>query len=170
MSLVTSTCTKQILIQMLSHYESVNANLPLINSIKYYTHSETDEDNMTKFDYLSNNNLIGIVCRLNPIQASVVLRIFQALYDNNYWFFERENLAFCMNLPKSELPNLTNSIQEFVQILERYFKSEFDGEKNVENIYGSTYISSGLPTLPITVKSIPTQQYLTLEELIKKFS
>jgi hypothetical protein len=174
MSLVTIQsdsvkCIKQNLIQILSYYALVDTDLAQKNSIKYYTHSESDEDNITKFDHLSNNNLIGIVCRLNPIQATIILRIFQALYDNNYWFFERENLAFCMDLPKSEITNIIDSIQ-FTQILEQHFELEFDEDNNVENIYGSTYISSNLPEPSILYGSYNNQQYLTIEELIKKFN
>jgi hypothetical protein len=74
-----------------------------------------------------------------------------------------------MELPKSDITNIIDSIQ-FTQILEQHFELEFDEDNNVENIYGSTYISSNLPKPSILYGSNNNQQYLTIEELIKKFN
>jgi len=160
-------------------------------SLKYYTSSELissdlSDDVLTKFDKLSNEFNIGVVSRLNPIQASVVLLIFKALYDNCYWIFDSNTGAFLfkdLELSKSDLSNLYEKYDAHMWwiVLEKYISKTFEDEDEDEDdddedededkdkiaetnkIYGSTYINLKLPS------SKDDNQYMEIKDIIKYF-
>jgi hypothetical protein len=158
-------------------------------SLKYYTSSESissefSDNVLTNFDKLSNEFNIGVVSRLNPIQASVVLLIFRALYDNCYWIFDSNTGAFLfkdLELSKSDLSNLYEKYDAHLWwiVLEKYILETFEDDEADEadeadedkiaeiaktnNIYGSTYINLRLP-------SKDDNQYMEIKEIIKHFA
>jgi len=152
-------------------------------SLKYYTSSESissnfSDDVLTNFDRLSNEFNIGVVSRLNPLQASVVLLIFRALYDNCYWIFDSNTGAFLfkdLELSKSDLSNLYEKYDAHMWwiVLEKYisktFEDEDDEDENKDKIaetnkiYGSTYINLKLPS------SKDDNQYMEIKDIIKYF-
>ena len=150
-------------------------------SLKYYTSSESissdfSDDVLTNFDKLSNEFNIGVISRLNPIQASVVLLIFKALYDNCYCIFDSNAGAFLfkdLELSKSDLYNLYEKYDAHLWwiVLEKYISETFDDEEDVDadaaetnKIYGSTYINLKLPS------SKDQNQYMEIKEIIKYFA
>ena len=155
-------------------------------SLKYYTSSESissdfSDDVLTNFDKLSNEFNIGVISRLNPIQASVVLSIFKALYDNCYCIFDSNAGAFIfkdLELSKSDLYNLYEKYDAHLWwiVLEKYILETFDDDdyedddKDVDEeitdnkTYGSTHINLKLPS------SNDHNQYMTIDEIIKSFS
>jgi hypothetical protein len=155
-------------------------------SLKYYTSSESissdfSDDVLTNFDKLSNEFNIGVISRLNPIQASVVLLIFRALYDNCYWIFDSNTGAFLfkdLELSKSDLSNLYEKYDSHLWwiVLEKYISETFDDEDDEDDeadeaddvtdnkIYGSTYINLRLPS------SKDDNQYMEIKEIIKYFA
>jgi len=68
---------------ILSHYQSLETN----SSIKYYAHNEFDS-NVTEFEGLSNSRKIVLATSLDIKSVHVIMRIFQCVYDSNYWVFE----------------------------------------------------------------------------------
>ena len=152
-------------------------------SLKYYTSSESissdfSDDVLTNFDKLSNEFNIGVISRLNPIQASVVLLIFKALYDNCYWIFDSNTGAFLfkdLELSKSDLSNLYEKYDAHLWwiVLEKYISETFEDDEYADTdadaaetnkIYGSTYINLKLPS------SNDDNQYMEIKEIIKSFA
>ena len=150
-------------------------------SLKYYTSSESissdfSDDVLTNFDKLSNEFNIGVISRLNPIQASVVLSIFKALYDNCYCIFDSNAGAFLfkdLELSKSDLYNLYEKYDAHLWwiVLEKYISETFDDEDagiaeiaETNKTYGSTHINLKLPS------SNDDNQYMEIKEIIKYFS
>ena len=124
---------------------------------KYYTHSSFD-DILTNFETLSNNNVIGIKTRLNHLDATIILFLFEKLYDNNYSYDDLEDLID------------ENNIYETINNLEEHFIVLFDEDTESSNlsIYGSTYISDTLPNV-IDNSDINIQLYYTINDIIEKF-
>lgn len=60
------------------------------NKSRYYTHTEIDS-NVTNFEALSNANRLVFKSKLEPLQVSLILSIFQAIYDKNYFKFSSED-------------------------------------------------------------------------------
>lgn len=76
--------------EILSHYEELDNHSS--NQIKYYCHTEFDS-NVTEFEGLSNCNKIVLKSKLNTIHIPGIMKIFQAIYDNNYYMFEDRDFA-----------------------------------------------------------------------------
>ena len=70
---------------ILTHYQSLET--AQFNPIKYYAHNECDS-NVTEFEGLSNSRKIVLATPLDIKHAHVLMRIFQCVYDSNYWVFE----------------------------------------------------------------------------------
>jgi hypothetical protein len=84
---------------------------------KYYTYYEFDANNATKFEELSNSNLIGIKSKLDKDDIIVIINIFKAICDKNYYIF---NLDFITEIIEDEELKdetyLINSIQSYDNI------------------------------------------------------
>jgi len=62
------------------------------NDYCYYTHTECD-NNVTEFEGLSNSNKIGIYTNLEPLDAKIILKILDALYQKNFYLFDGSSLG-----------------------------------------------------------------------------
>lgn len=82
---------KSMIKQLLVRIASSNANTNAED--KYICKEEVDSNNATKFEGLSNDHLIVIKCKLtDPILIELLLAIFQAIYDKNYWHFDKDDI------------------------------------------------------------------------------
>lgn len=55
---------------------------------KYYTNTQ-DDSNVTDFESLSNANVLVLHSCLQPKYIGVLMNIFQAIWDDNYWYFQQ---------------------------------------------------------------------------------
>ncbi len=58
------------------------------SKIIYSCHNEFDSNNVTEFEGLSNGNYIVVKTKLNPVHMPTIMRMFQSIYDDNYWPYE----------------------------------------------------------------------------------
>lgn len=72
---------------ILTHYQNLETSQTQSNPTKYYVHNEFDS-NVTEFEGLSNSRRIVLATPLDINHAHVLMRIFQCVYDSNYWVFE----------------------------------------------------------------------------------
>lgn len=63
----------------------------------YGCHNEFDAYNATEFEELSNNMCIVVKTKLNPIHMVSIMRMFQSIYDDNYWPYEDLEYGDCFN-------------------------------------------------------------------------
>lgn len=59
----------------------------------FYIHTEFDS-NVTEFEGLSNENKILLKSKLQIVDIPIILKIFQCIYDKNYFIFKEESLHF----------------------------------------------------------------------------
>lgn len=186
---------KKLSIDILKKYASKEKNCH--NPAQYYSSLENEcleqiskenecSKQISKFDKLSNEFKIGVKSRLNHIQASVVLAIFKSLYENCFWFFNKQTGSFIfadLELTESDLSNLYEKYDAdtWIKYLEQYITELFDEIEMLDDemsVFGSTYISKELPSLNAYNKYIGKNfgnknnlesQYFTVEELINKY-
>ena len=105
--------------------------------IKYYCHTEFDS-NVTEFEGLSNSNKIILKTKLSVNFISGLMKIFQAIYDDNYYFFEDENILYeiyddlemtCDYNVINELMSY-NNVDAWIELLQLYFQNSIDEETN----------------------------------------
>ena len=60
------------------------------NTQYYYCHREFDS-NVTKFESLSNANVLVLKTGLPFMYIEPIMRIFQCIYDDNYYIFEENS-------------------------------------------------------------------------------
>jgi len=165
---------RMLSINILKRYSSIEDS-DYNNKMYYYTDSadlaDSVDDILTKFDKLSNEFNIGVVSRLNHVQASVVLLLFKALFDNNYWIYDKNAGSFLfedLELSESNLSNLyvEYDVNMWSDVLERYISKQFD-EINViddnTSIFGLTYISGCSPSKK------DDHQYMSINNIINKY-
>jgi len=182
MSLISTPSCSQTLdkfrmlsINILKKYASIEDSDEYSNNNLYY-YTDSDEsffsDNViSKFENLSNEFNIGVVSRLNHVEASVVVSVFKALFDNNYWIYDKNTGSFLfkdLELSKSDLSNLyvQYDVDTWIRIFEKYISEQFDEISVIDDntsIFGSTYISSILPS------KNDDHQYMSIHEIIKLY-
>jgi hypothetical protein len=85
-SLQTQTKIINLVKQILSYYIQLEQTCES-NPILYYTHTEFDS-NVTEFEGLSNSNKIVLATKLDKKYIPGIMRLFQTIYDNNFYMFE----------------------------------------------------------------------------------
>ena len=169
---------KELVIAILQWYDQLeHSDIYQNEKPLYFTSSEFDEDNLTKFDILSNNFQIGLISKLNHIKSAVVLQLFKSLFDNNFMIFDStsgEFLFYDQNLTKSDLNDMydLNKTDKWIQVLEKYIDSTYDEIDELEGLDGVSYKSYGPVSIfeNINNKINNQNQYLTIGQIIKKFN
>jgi hypothetical protein len=187
MSLInTPTCSKNfdklkdLSIKILQIYADLDKSDSYTNNKKqYYTNADIDLttdndqliDNLTEFEKLSDKFDIGVVSRLNHIQASIVVHIFKMLFDNNFWIYEQNIGSFLfvdLELSESDLSKLYEEYDTntWINTLERYLLDQYEDIEFIDedtSIFGPIYISSKLPSKK------DNHQYMSIDGIIKQF-
>ena len=101
--------------KILQYYVKKENNIKNTEYI-FYIHTEYDS-NVTDFERLSNENKILLKSKLQIVDISIILKIFQCIYDKNYIIFKKECLYF-----------------------EEFFYNYFD--ENIAEIYPNLFIST----------------------------
>lgn len=96
------------IIEKYNEKEKKLVNIPY----KYYTYYEFDSNNASKFEELSNSNLIGIKSKLDEDDIIVIIHIFKAICDKDYYIFDYD---FITEIIYNET-YLINSIQSYDNI------------------------------------------------------
>jgi len=107
---------EKLITSIIKKYNEKEKNLENI-PYKYYTYYEFDANNATKFEELSNSNLIGIKSKLDKDDIIVIINIFKAICDKNYYIFDLYFITEIIN--DEELENetyLINSIKSYDNI------------------------------------------------------
>ena len=81
---------KDLIKNILEHYVELEGQSN--NKILYYCHNEFDS-NVTEFEGLSNCNKIVLKSKLSKKYIPIIMLIFQAIYDDNYYMFEDTSFA-----------------------------------------------------------------------------
>jgi hypothetical protein len=70
----------------------------------YICHNEFDGNNVSEFEGLSNGNYIVVKTKLNLVYMPTIMRMFQSIYDDNYWPYEDlENECYSCDMYLSEV-------------------------------------------------------------------
>ncbi len=117
---------------ILTHYQNLETNTSQTQPIKYYAHNEFDS-NVTEFEGLSNSRKIVLATSLDIKYVHVLMRIFQCVYDSNYWIFEDiEGIADPDDIDPNGLLELllysdTNpGLSQWIEYLERAYDCSDD--------------------------------------------
>jgi hypothetical protein len=176
---------QSLILNMLNFYVQKENNLQ--TEYMYYTHSEYDTS-LTEFEGLSNDKRIGIYTNLNKIDATIILQLFQSLYDNNYFLFETENCEVLLsesNICSTDIINLyiNFDLNIWIKYLTIYYttlfgESESDSDIDVETnsdieelecTYGSTNISNIIPNHFDNFPVKKNKKYYKLEQIINDY-
>lgn len=133
--------------EILTHYEELDSQSS--NETKYYCHTEFDS-NVTEFEGLSNCNKIMLKTKLNTIHIPGLMRIFQAIYDNNYNMFETKDFAeniYCdcdRNIDNNDLTELMsyNNVDTWLELLDLYNNLKTDLEKDSDEDLNNNYVGN----------------------------
>jgi hypothetical protein len=79
---------KELVKNILTHYK--NKEETEEGEYLFFTHTEFDS-NVTNFEGLSNENRIVLQSSLNKIDVLLIMRLFQSVYDDNYYWIEDIN-------------------------------------------------------------------------------
>lgn len=106
---------KTLIEQIINHYVKKEKKLKTKDHpYKYFTYSEFD-CNTSKFEELSNNNLIGIKSKLPEEDINIIFQIFHALYDNNYYIIDYEFIIILL-----EMNDSNNIDSDYINLLKSY--------------------------------------------------
>lgn len=83
--------TRNLINILLAHYRQKEKDTE--GDIMFFSHNEMDGNNTTKFESLANARMIGIQSKLPREDVNIIMKIFFAIIDNNYWRFDPEELA-----------------------------------------------------------------------------
>jgi hypothetical protein len=139
------------------------------NDYIYYCHTEFDS-NTTEFESLSNANKIVLKTKLNKNYIPGIMRLFQCIYDNNYWIFESDewivNIYGDLELNLSEEQKLSllmhENTDEWIQVFdkfnenENYIDPEISDEEN--NYIGNERIYENIPSVDNSYTNIRKRQ------------
>ncbi len=79
----------QFVYDLMSKYKELETEST--SNIIYSCHNEFDSNNVCEFEGLSNGNYIVVKTKLNPIHMPEIMRMFQSIYEDNYWSYEELN-------------------------------------------------------------------------------
>ena len=152
----TNQLYKNLVFDIIKYYQSKESDSNSVSEYKYYT-IESFDDVLTPFETLSNARNLGIYTKLPIKEATIILLLFSALYDNNYWLFFYNQSSNLLEL------------DQYIKDLELYIDSldEIDPTDPTENLsYGPTnaYINK-----PVSVNN-SEQNFYTLENLYNLFN
>jgi hypothetical protein len=168
---------------ILTHYENLENLLEFttrsqnqINNYIYYCHSEFDS-NTTEFESLSNANKIVLKTKLNKKYVPGIMRLFQCIYDNNYWIFE-DNSWFGATYDDSEINLDQNTVQslltyenvnEWIQVFDKFNELEGDESEQCDennNFIGNERIYEEIPNVDNSYTNIRKRQKIyTLSDI-----
>jgi hypothetical protein len=83
---------KELVKNILTHYK--NKEDTEGGKYLFFTHTECDS-NLTDFEGFSNENRIVLKSSLNKNDVLLIMRLFQSVYDDNYWVFDIEEFMAC---------------------------------------------------------------------------
>jgi hypothetical protein len=149
---------------ILIHYQS----LEIDSTIKYYAHNECDS-NVTEFEGMSNSRRIVLATSLNINFVHVIMRIFQCVYDSNYWVFE--------NIEENSDPSyLANSSLKYLYIDKNYllelltFSNPIPWINYLEKVYkdGDNEMYESVPSVESKYyQTLKQQKIYTIADIIK---
>lgn len=149
---------KQLVKNILKHYINLENESPA--EYHYYCHTEYDS-NITTFEELSNANKIVLKSKINVKYIPIIMKIFQSIYDNNYWIFEsfEDFIDQDIEFDFTTLDKLKNyDLESWCQLFEDYSQ---DYNIEDERVYTS------VPSVDnIYSKSKKHQKVYTLEDII----
>lgn len=87
----------------------------IVDTYRYYTHI-TDDSNVSVFEGLSNANLLGIKSKLEEEDANVLLALFKAIVEENYYILEESHLDENKEDEEDEF-KMPKTTEEWVEIL-----------------------------------------------------
>jgi len=148
---------------ILNYYQSLESN----SSIKYYAHNEFDT-NLTEFEGMSNSRKIVLATSLDPKFVPIIIRIFQCVYDSNYWIFEDvESVSDPDEINNEELLELLtfSNSDPWIKYLEIAYNEDLD--QNGRYI-GNEEIYNSVPSVDtIYYKSKKQQKIYKIIDIIK---
>ena len=75
---------RENILKVIKYLMEVEDAVPEDVPAKIYVHGEFDS-NVTNFEYLSNEDIIGLSSKLDPNDVKISMDLFQKLFDHNYW-------------------------------------------------------------------------------------
>ena len=107
----TNQSCKNLVIDIIKYYQS--KELDSVSEYKYYT-IESYDDVLLPFEKLSNDRNLGIYTKLPIKEATIILLLFSALYDNNYWilFYNKSSNLLELDYQIINLESYVDSLDE----------------------------------------------------------
>lgn len=133
--------------EILTHYEELDSQSS--NEIKYFCHNEYDS-NVTEFEGLSNSNKIVLKTKINLIHIPAIMKIFQGIYDNNYYMFETSEFAEMIydncdrEFTQNELNELMSyeNIDSWLEVFDIYNHDSVDTDNDLDDGQNDSYIGN----------------------------
>lgn len=159
-------------------YFEYKESLILDSDFLYYTHNEFDSNNATFFENMSNCNLVGIKSKLGEKDISILMNLFQAIIDENFWRFEEidESLIVAqedledeeINISKEDLSSY-DDLEKWIKILSHHYIDNNIQNQNLPKVNRDNllrYCKNRKLVYP-ELKNFK-QKYFTLNELNSK--
>jgi hypothetical protein len=147
---------------ILNHYQI----LETLNPIKYYAHNEIGSI-LTEFEGLSNSRKIILATSIESKFVPVVMKIFQCVYDSNYWIFENIEISIRVDqVDNNELLDLLTYSN--INLWIKYLEMTCCGEFNIfENSIANEQIYTSIPPIePKYYCSTKRQKIYTIADII----
>ncbi len=143
---------------ILIHYQS----LEIDSTIKYYAHNECDS-NVTEFEGMSNSRRIVLATSLDIKFVHVIMRIFQCVYDSDYWVFEDiESTSDLDDIDSDSLlelltfQNSNSCLSQWIEYLERAYEDSdnqmYQSVPTVDSMYYQTTKRQKIYTIADIIK------------------
>jgi hypothetical protein len=147
---------------ILNYYQSLETTGP----IKYYAHNEIDTI-LTEFEGLSNSRKIILATSIETKFVPIIMKIFQCVYDSNYWVFENiENSVRVGQVDDDELLVLLtySNLNLWIKYLEMVCCGEVD---IFETSIANEQIYTSIPPIePKYYRSTKRQKIYTIADII----
>lgn len=123
------------LIERIFRYFEDKESLILDYSFIYYTHNKFDSNNATYFENMSNCNLIGIKSKLEKDDISILMNLFQAIIDENFWRFEDIDESILIGLEKEDINIIKDDLssyddlEKWIKILSYHYNDFYHSEE-----------------------------------------
>lgn len=145
------------------------------NTCKYYCHTEFDSC-VSNFEGLSNSNKIVIKTKIDIKFLPSIIKLFQCIYDSNYWIFEDDAFIDCYINSNNKLKNklMKHDFDSWLYFLEHFITFDEndeicvdDNDKNMKYI-DSIRIYNKIPNIKKNIyKSKISQKVYSLRDIIK---
>src|SRR5258708_28142706 len=135
------------ILKRLEEYEGKHD--PKVNKYRYICHNEFDS-NTSDFENLSNNRLLVVKTRLTGNILILLMDIFHAIYDDNYWRFESDEVFDDLQFPfkYEDVINIDISNPDNFGVYMSFYlnlKNDEEIKENIQKFIGENQIYESVP-------------------------